>query len=151
MDGGGDQSPGGQPVPVTQGEWTGWSAWPSDPFETINGPFYFRREPDGRVRTAFVAERRHMNAFGFMHGGCVMSFADYSLFMIAYNEIEAMHGVTISLNGEFVGSVQVGARVEATGEVVRAGGSLIFVRGLVTADGETALSFSGVLRRLRPS
>ena len=34
-------------------------------------------------------------------------------------------------------------------EVVRAGSSLVFVRGMITADGAPAMSFSGVIKRLR--
>jgi acyl-coenzyme A thioesterase PaaI-like protein len=37
--------------------------------------------------------------------------------------------------------------LEARGDVIRAGRSLVFVRGVVTADGEAALSFSGTLKR----
>lgn len=136
-------------VVVTEGAFAGWSAWPGDPFEEVNGPFYYRKDADGRARTAFIAERRHMNGSGFMHGGCVMTFADYSLFMIAHNEVEDLHGVTVSLNGEFVDTVPLGARVEATGELVKAGRSLVFARGLVTADGAPAMSFSGVIKRMK--
>ena len=32
---------------------------------------------------AFLAEKKHMNGGEFMHGGCVMTFADFCLFVIA--------------------------------------------------------------------
>ena len=39
--------------------------------------------------------------------------------------------------------------MEATGEVVRLGGSLIFLRGLVFTGAQPMLSFSGVVKKLR--
>ena len=134
---------------ITDGEWAGWSAWVGDEFEDRTGPFYFRDEADGSVRCAFRAEQRHMNGSGNMHGGCMLTFADYALFMIGQKHMEAS-GVTASLNGEFVGPAQVGDLVEATGEVVRAGGSLIFMRGLISPGGRPMMSFSGVVKKVRP-
>ena len=58
--------------------------------------------------------------------------------------------VTVSLNGEFVGPAAVGDLVEATGEVVKAGGSLLFVRGLISTGGRPMLNFSGVVKKIRP-
>jgi hypothetical protein len=39
--------------------------------------------------------------------------------------------------------------VEARGEVVRNGGSLVFMRGLVTAEGRPALNFSAIIKKQR--
>lgn len=89
-----------------------------------------------------------MNASGSMHGGCLMTFADFALFAIATDELEGANAVTINLSGDFLGAVAPGALVEARGEVTRGGGKTIFVRGLVTGDGEPALSFTGIIRRL---
>lgn len=136
---------------VTEGEWAGWSWYPGgDPFEDLAGPFYFRNEPDGTKRCAFRAERRHMNGGGFLHGGCAMTFADYCLFVIAGEAIEGTPTVTATFNGEFVGTAHEGDLVECTGEVVRAGRSMVFVRGLMTNAGEPVMTFSAVLKKTRP-
>ncbi len=135
--------------PITEGEWTGWSMWSSDPFELHAGPFYSRKEADGGVLCAFRAEPRHMNGGGFMHGGCLMTFADYALFAIAGESLSGGGSVTVSLSGEFLDSVGPGARVEARGEVTRAGGSLVFIRGLITSEGRSLMTFSGVVKKMR--
>lgn len=135
---------------MTEGEFAGWMAWPGlDPFEDQSGPFFFREQDDGSVRCAFRAERRHMNGGGFTHGGCLMTFADFSLFAIAYRELKAVHSVTVSLNGEFVGPSAIGDLIEAEGQVVRDGG-LVFIRGLVSTSGRPLLNFSGVVKKLKP-
>ena len=40
--------------------------------------------------------------------------------------------------------------VEATGEAIRAGRSLIFVRGQINAGERVLMTFSGVIRKFRP-
>jgi len=148
MDGGND-APGG-PRRVESGDWAGWMTWSGiDPFEDQSGPFYFKEDESGLVTTAFQAETRHMNGGGFMHGGCMMTFADFSLFAIANRELAGQHAVTVSLNGEFMGPARPGDLVTATGEVTKAGGSLLFVRGLVSTGGAPMLGFSGVIKKIR--
>jgi uncharacterized protein (TIGR00369 family) len=138
------------PFPVNEGEWRGWQAWVGgDPFEDNSGPFYFRKEEDGTMRCAFRAEKKHMNGGGFMHGGCMLTFADYSLFVIGREALKDGHSVTVTLNGEFIGPAHVGDLVEATGEVTRAGGSLVFIRGMVSTGGNPMMSFSGVVKKIR--
>lgn len=134
-------------VVATEGEFAGWKHWNHDPFETRSGPFFMRREEDGTYLSAFRAEARHMNGAGAMHGGCLLTFADFSLFAIATDEIGGDYAVTMNLSGDFLGPVMPGALVEARGEVTRGGGKTIFIRGLVTGDGEPALSFTGIIRK----
>lgn len=138
----------GQLSTMPEGEFAGWRYWQGDPFETRSGPFYYRREDDGSYVSAFRAEPRHMNGGGFMHGGCMMTFADFALFAIATDVLAGDHAVTLNLSGDFLGPIASGALVEARGEVTRGGGKTIFVRGLVTGDGQPALSFTGIIRRL---
>jgi acyl-coenzyme A thioesterase PaaI-like protein len=138
-------------IQVTEGPWAGWSCYPGgDPFEDLAGPFYFRTGPDGRPVCAFRAERKHMNGGGFLHGGCVMTFADFSLFVLAGEAIEGARTVTATFNGEFVGTAHEGDLVECTGELVKAGRSMVFLRGLITCAGEPVMSFSSVLKKMGP-
>jgi uncharacterized protein (TIGR00369 family) len=136
------------PVTATEGEFAGWTYWESDPFESRAGPFFMRRDADGSVVSAFRAEDRHMNGGGAIHGGCLMTFADFALFAIATDTLNGDHAVTLNLAGDFLGPIYAGALVEARGEVTRGGGKTIFVRGLITGDGSPALSFTGIIRRL---
>lgn len=137
------------PVLITEGEWAGWSTWKSDAFEQRAGPFYERVDENGERVCAFRAAERHMNGAGFMHGGCLLTFADGALFAIAREAMAGSHGVTMNLSGDFLAAVRVGQWVEARGEVTRSGGKTIFLRGIVTADGVPALSFTGIIRKVK--
>ncbi len=158
MDGGGEAQGDGQAMPgprvVTEGEFAGWSTWSGqDAFEDMTGPFLFREHTDGSVRCAFRAAAKHMNGGGFMHGGCLLTFADFCLFAVSHPaRVRAGRdgpAVTVSLNGEFVGPARAGELIEAAGEVVRMGASLLFVRGLVVTGPRPLLNFSGVVKQVR--
>ena len=91
-----------------------------------------------------------MNGGGFMHGGAIMTFADYCLFVIGREALTDSRSVTATFNGEFVGAVPEGAVVECTGEIVKAGRSMVFVRGLITTGPEPVMSFSAVIKKTGP-
>lgn len=139
---------------VTEGEWAGWSYYPGgDPFEDLTGFFYCRIDEQGRRVCAFRAEPKHMNGGGFLHGGCMMTFADFCLFWLAQDAIAGTRSVTATFNSELVGTAHAGDLVECTGEVVKAGRSMVFLRGLITnasAGGEPMMSFSSVLKKTGP-
>jgi uncharacterized protein (TIGR00369 family) len=138
------------PFLVEDGEWAGWRYWVGgDPYEDLSGPFYWREDADGSVRCAFRAEKKHMNGGGFMHGGCMLTFADYALFVIGRAALGDGYAVTVSLNGDFVGPANEGDLVEATGEIIRAGGSLVFIRGLIATGESPMMTFSGVVKKVK--
>lgn len=133
----------------TQGEFAGWSYWEGDKFEAeLVGPFYQREEDNGTMVGAFRAEDRHMNGHGNMHGGCMMSFADFGLFVICEKELGEDSGVTLSMSSDFISAANAGDLMEVRGEVIRAGRSIIFIRGMVTANGKPCLNFSGTVKKI---
>jgi uncharacterized protein (TIGR00369 family) len=137
------------PQEVKDGEWAGWTLWSPDPFELLAGPFYARRDETGRMVCAFRAERKHMNGHGAMHGGCLMTFADYAVFCIGTEAIQGAGSVTAQMNCDFVDAAYEGEFVECAGEVTRAGRSLVFIRGEIRAAGRLAMTFSTILKRTR--
>ena len=138
-------------ITITVGEFAGWQTYDlHDTFDTVVGPFYGKPDPDGHMRCAFRAEQKHMNAGGRMHGGCLMTFADIAMFQIAYQEMEGASGVTVQLDSTFIDGAYEGELVEAMGEVVRAGKSLIFVRGQISTGERILMTYSGVIRKFTP-
>lgn len=137
-------------VTLTEGPFAGWTTWSEggDPYETLIGPFYFRSEAGGGARSVFEPQAHHCNGGGSIHGGCLMSFADFSLFAIASETLASTMAVTLTCNSEFIGAGDLSAIVEAEGEVLRTTRSLIFVRGLVTQSLRPLLAFSGTLKKI---
>ena len=132
------------------GEFDGWFNWPDEPFEAKTaGPFFYRKDGDDYV-SAFRCEEKHLNGGGVMHGGCLMTFADFSLFTIAHDHMQDSYGLTVAFASEFLDGAELGELIEARGEVLRAGRSIIFVRGIVTANKRPCLNFSGTIKKVKP-
>lgn len=135
------------------GRLAGYESWNGhDPFEDHAGPFFFRRHEDGRITCAFEATPTHCNGGGFLHGGMLMTFADYSLFAIGKDVLDGPC-VTVSLTGEFTAAAGAGEFIEARGEIVRNTGSMVFLRGQVftghDAEERILLNFSGIVKRVK--
>jgi len=118
-----------------------------DPFEDYVGPFGYRLEGDG-IRLAFQSDGRHANTGGTLHGGMLMTFADYALCLAAVWDQPGEKCVTVSCDCHFVAPGTPGAVIEASGEVVRRTRTLAFVRGEIWEGDRVLLSYSAIVRRL---
>ncbi|MBI3438605.1 MAG: PaaI family thioesterase [Proteobacteria bacterium] len=137
------------PIVVSEGPFRGWLTWGAgeDPFETAIGPFCFRGAgPD--VTCAFEPKRSHLNGGGTIHGGALMSFADFCLFAIGHEALAGAKAVTVAFHCEFLAPGGLDETIEARGEVLRATRSLVFVRGLITQGRRSLLAFSGTLKKI---
>ncbi|MBR1165065.1 PaaI family thioesterase [Bradyrhizobium elkanii] len=132
----------------TEGEFAGWKCFKDNGFDSLTGPFWYRREVNGGMRCAFRVEQKHLNIAGYTHGGCYMAFADFCLFMIA-KPVKPGPGVTTNMACEFIDSAREGDVIVGTGQVTRAGRSLIFVRGQLAEQERLLFTFSGTIKRSR--
>ena len=138
-------------IKIEDGDFAGWRTRPRDSFcYQAAGPFYSKKLEDGSIVCAIKVEKKHLNVLGMVHGGALMTFADHALFQISqycYGPDE--DAITVTFNSEFLGAAREGEVVEARGEVTREGRSMIFVRGMLTADGKPCLAFSAALKRIK--
>lgn len=111
------------------------------------GPIWTKKDADDRRRFGFLAEQRHANLVGVVQGGMVMTFADRTLGMLAW-EAAGAPLVTISYEHQFVGPGRIGSFIELEGEIVRATPGLIFMRGLVTSPSGLVASCQGTWKIL---
>ena len=112
------------------------------------GPFYFRQS-SGHMECAFVAEQKHCNANGTVHGGVLMTFADYALCMAATEGYDGESCVTVSFNCEFISAAEMDKIVSCKPKVTRKTGGMVFLTGEVLSDETLCLTFSAVVKRLR--
>ena len=122
----------------------GYKTWEGgDAFEDLVGPFYFKKLDDGSYHSAFVSEGRHKNGGGMLHGGLLMTFADFSLCMAATNHYKEESCSTISFSSEFVSAASIGALIRCMPKVIRKTGSLVFVSGELESDGDVVMVMCG--------
>tara|TARA_R110001592_G_scaffold138845_4_gene358375 strand:+ start:1179 stop:1595 length:417 start_codon:yes stop_codon:yes gene_type:complete len=127
---------------------TQYRHWAGDAAEDRIGPFFFRIE-QGVIHSAFRVQALHCNSHDSAHGGLLMAFADYTL-CIAANEGKEESVATVTCNNEFVGPAVAGDLVCGVAEVTRRGGSLVFVRAVLSVEDRVILTSSAVIKRLRP-
>ena len=127
---------------------TQYRHWAGDTAEDRIGPFFFRIE-QGVIHSAFRVQAQHCNSHDSAHGGLLMAFADYTL-CIAANEGKEESVATVTCNNEFVGPAVAGDLVCGVAEVTRRGGSLVFVRAVLSVEDRVILTSSAVIKRLRP-
>lgn len=121
--------------------------WVGDKAEDYIGPFFFVMEGKN-PQTAFRVEEHHCNAHDSVHGGVLMAFADYTLCLGA-NGGESESVATVSCNSEFVAPAYKGALIQGRGEVIRRGGSMVFVRCELVVEDSVILMSSAVIKRIR--
>ncbi len=129
---------------------------PSDPFEDHTGPFYFRIEGDARqagsVHCVLPTLPRQANYAGGVHGGAILTFADYALCLVAGRAADggtnSSFALTVSIAVEFLSAGRIGPPLEARGEPLQVTGRLAFARGSITQEGKTVALWSGVCRHV---
>jgi len=120
---------------------------PLDPHETLTGLFYMRRGgPIGEVY--LLAEQKHCNTGGSVHGGLLMTMADLALCAACRDGLDGERAITVSLNAEFLSAGMVGDFIQAKAELTRRGSSMAFARCIISTGDRRLLSASVVTKRV---
>ncbi len=98
----------------------------SSPFSALVGPLYTKGEGAERM-IGLLAEDKHCNSRGIVHGGLLATLADLALgYTIAFLSNPPKSAVTASLTIDYVGSAKVGDWLEVHTDVQKSGGRLTF-------------------------
>ena len=117
-------------------------------FIGVNGPLYTRRT-DGGLQLGFRVEERHCNPMGICHGGMMATFCDMLLPISAHvlsKQIGRRFLPTINLQVDFLAASPLGAWVQGEAQLLRKTRSLVFMQGLVQADGVNVARVSGIFK-----
>jgi uncharacterized protein (TIGR00369 family) len=126
----------------------GWKQRSLGGFVQSAGPLWTRREGSDWLY-GFLTNPGHANPAGMVHGGVLTTLIDHALSAIAWEATGRRACVTVQLDTQFLAPVIPGAFLKATGRVVRATRSLVFMRGEVSVGDEVVLIGSAVLKVLQ--
>ena len=121
---------------------------PDDPFEMYAGPLY-SHDQDGQQTYGFRVKPHHANGGGAIHGGMLLTFADYAMCCAAIHGFPGEAPVTVSLNADFTAPAQVGEIVTARIDVLRRTKSFVFARGELMVGDRVVMGCSAVIKRLK--
>ena len=119
-----------------------------DGFINANGPLYTRRSEAG-MQMGFRVEPRHCNPMQICHGGMMATFCDMLLPMTAMvlsKDLDGRFLPTITLQVDYLGPSPLGAWVQGEAQILRTTRSLVFMQGLVQADGAPVARVSGIFK-----
>jgi acyl-coenzyme A thioesterase 13 len=120
----------------------------TSPFLETTGPYFYRKEPDGRLVIGLRIADKHANARGSAHGGLLMTLLDIALgYNSGYSQDPPARLTTASLTADFVGAPRIGDWVEAHVDVQKVGGRLAFANAFLVVNGERVTRGSAVFAR----
>lgn len=128
-------------------EAAGWAKRAPSGFAELTGPLWMRPEGDGWAY-AVLAEPRHTNLHGIVHGGLLMTLLDNTMGMTVWHATGLRPSVTMQMNTHFLAAAQPGEFLEARGEVIRLAKSVVFVRGMITVGDRRVAAGDGVWKVL---
>jgi uncharacterized protein (TIGR00369 family) len=114
----------------------------------MSGP-YFGRAREGGADQAFLADARHCNAQGFVHGGMLSAFLDGLLSQAVRLATDDPTVVTIHLSVDFLAMARTGEWVIGESLVTRQTRDVVFVEGRLHSGGRDVVRGSGVFKSTR--
>ena len=126
----------------------GWQPMDDGPMPAGIGVPWAKRHADG-WRYGLITTAEHSNPAGAVHGGILMAFADHVLGLYVWEAAKRAPNVTIQLNTHFLAAVRPGEFLELRGEVTRAAGTMVFVRGLISVGSRDVAAMDGIWRVFR--
>ena len=127
----------------------GWMSMDNDPMPAGMGTPCRKRHGD-KWHYGLLTQVDHANPAGAVHGGVLVAFADHTLGCYVEAAAGGAPNVTIQLNTHFLAAVDPGSFLELRGEVTRATGSLVFVRGIISVGKRDVVAVDGIWRVFRP-
>ncbi|WP_054695653.1 PaaI family thioesterase [Syntrophomonas palmitatica] len=99
----------------------------------------------GMAELDTIAESKHSNPLGAVHGGLYMCIADAAM----GNAVRSLgiKGVTADCSTAFIAAASNGDRIVARGQVLKAGRNLVFVRAEVYAGEKLVADSKGTFYR----
>ncbi len=128
----------------------GWKPRELGGFMGHSGPLWTRREGDGWAY-GLLAEARHLNPAGVVHGGALATLIDHALSTVAWEACDRAPCVTVQLDTHFLAEVRAGQFAQARATVTARTGGMVFMEGLVQVDGRPVLAARAILKLARPS
>ena len=132
---------------MTTGVPEGWVRVPTQAFGMHVGPFY--RPADGDTALCgFLADERHGNKRGVVHGGMLATAFDVALGNASWAAAGQRPSATVQLAVQYIGALQLGEFATIRCEVVKATRSLVFVRGTMGVGERVVATADGVWKIL---
>lgn len=118
-------------------------------YTELIGPFYTKQSPQGMI-VGLRFDTKHSNARGKAHGGMISTLADIAMgYTLAFSEDPPKPFVTVNMNVDFMGHIEIGEWVEVHVTVDKKGKSIAFARCEFVTRDQVVARATGVFKDTR--
>ena len=117
----------------------------SGPFFQLIGPLWKRRTGDV-FEYAMLAEHRHLNSAGVVHGGLLVSLIDQVISQVVWYATDRLPMATVQLDSHFLAPAHEGDLIVASARITSKARSLAFVTGELAVDETTVLMTQAIMK-----
>lgn len=134
--------------------WTNWTMRDQGSFNASLGKLLVRKnshfENDEHALVRMTPAAPHANFAGVMHGGAMLGFIDVALFGALHilHDHSAAFAVTVDLQTQFTGAVQINDAIEAKIYITKETRSLYFMRGTVEQNDQSVAAFTALVKKI---
>jgi acyl-coenzyme A thioesterase 13 len=121
-----------------------------DPYEVHNGLELHHDLGDGRVEVGLLADARHANEYGRVHGAVLMMLADAALCMNSRWHDSNEGAITVSATNNFVKGAMIGEFLQSRSHVVRRTRQFSFVNCDIIVGDRVCMTSTGIIKRMLP-
>lgn len=135
-------------------EWSNWTMRDQSSFNASLGKLLVRKhsnyDHDDHALVRMTPTAPHANFGGVMHGGAMLGFIDVALFGALHilHDSWAAYAVTVDLQTQFTGAVQIDHVIEAKIYITKETRSLYFMRGTVEQNDQSVAAFTALVKKL---
>ena len=123
----------------------GWTPRNLPGYIGLTGPLWTKKEAAAWAY-AIVAEDRHLNPSGIVHGGLICTLLDHAVSMVAWEANGRKPCVTVAFDVQFLAPAHARDFIVARGEVVRRTATLAFMRGTLATGSEAIATATAILK-----
>ena len=131
---------------IPEGVPKGWALRATKEFATHAGPFY--APPEDETRCGFLAEAKHGNKRGVVHGGMLATAFDVAMGNACWAAADQRPSATVQLNIHYVGALKLGEFALLQAEIMKVTRSVVFARGTMRVGDRLLASADGVWKIL---
>ena len=128
----------------------GWKPRTLEGFIGLVGPLWTKRQ-GGTWNYGILAEDKHANLAGFVHGGMLTTLMDHALSIIAWEANERQPCITVALDVHFLAAGRPGDFIAAGGRIVRQTSALVFMQGSLSVEGKEIVTGAAIVKVVGPN
>ncbi len=125
----------------------GWRQFQETGFGATLGPVWYRTENEHTVY-GLLAEAKHINRNGTVHGGVLLGLADHALGHASGEATGGAKQATIHLDLDFLAPAFEGDLIFVDTLVTRRTRAIVFVQGTLSVNSKTVATASGLWKVL---